>query len=281
MAFQRVADRARHTPGDVGERGVQYGRVLAFEQAEGADLGAERDRDVAELFADDLLGLALVLVGYGGEDARDRDRLRSAGHLAGEPRDRVLVERRELAPVELDPALDDQLARRDHRAQVLGPAEQRPDRLRRRAADAQHADAPKTSSLEDGVRRVRRPEHRVRDPAPVDALDDAGDRALDAGRHVGGRRHLRLREEAVVGVEHDGVRVRPAHVHAEAKVRRGHAGPPPAHSRGRSRSAAAPRARGRAPSARSDRTGTRSRSPAARTGGARSRSRSRTASRAP
>ena len=237
---------------------------------------------VAELLADDLLGRALVLVGDGREDARDRDRVRSAGDLAGEPRDRLGVERGRARARRT----------RSRRRTIRSPAE---------TASRSSAGQPKsgrTACVAGPPKRStptrRRPRRSrtafvacvVPNIACVIRLrstvcDDAGDRALDARRHVGRRRHLRLREETVVGVEHDGVRVRAAHVDAEAKVRRGHAGPPPARSRGRSRSAAAPRARGRAPFARSDRTGTRSRSPAARTGGARSRSRSRTASRAP
>ena len=257
LASSAPAIALGHAARDVDERRVQDGGVLALEQAEGADLGAERDRQVAELLSYDLLGRALVLVGDRREDARDRDRLRSTGHLAGEARDGLGVERRQLAPVELDPAVHDPLAGGDDLAQVGRPPEERPDRLRRRSAQSQHADAAETTSLEDRVRRVRRTEHRVRDPASVDLLGYAGDRALDAPRDVRRGRHLRLREEAVVGVEHDGVRVRPAHVHAEPEVRRGHAGPPRARSRGRSRSAGARRARGREPSARSDRTGRR------------------------
>jgi hypothetical protein len=125
-----------------------------------------------------------VGVGHRREDARDRDRLRAPGDLGREPGDAVCVERRQLAAVELDASTDDAFAGRHHGDEVVRPSEQRPDGARGRRAETQDRDASEASALEHGVRRMRRAEHRVRDPAGIEFLDHSRDRRLDAGRDV-------------------------------------------------------------------------------------------------
>ncbi len=82
------------------------------------------------------------------------------------------------------------------------------------------------AALEHRVGGVRRPEHHVGHPAGLDSggREDGVDRGGDAAADVGRGRPLRLGDQPVGAVEHDGVGVRAADVDAEPQVdRRAHA----------------------------------------------------------
>ena len=192
----RLAARARPAPpsapatsrGDAAQRGVQHGRVLALEQAERADLVAQRDvHVVAQLLAHDPRPRQLVL---------GRDRGEHAGHARPpstapatrlqEPAERVGVERDDLAAVELDAAADDRLARRDdRRAGRRGHSNSGGTDVVDGRADAAHGHPVQAAALEHRVGGVRGAQHDVGDPARLDArrVDEHGvDRRGDARR---------------------------------------------------------------------------------------------------
>ena len=236
-------------------------------------------------FAHDLGRGQLVVGRYGREDAHDRDALDVAGDRAHEPGDRLGVERDDLASIELEAASHDRLTGRDDPAQVIGPAEQGPDRKGRGGADPDERNLPQVLPLEHGVRRVRGPEHRVGDARAVslEPADGFGRGERDARRDVGRRRGLRPRDHPILAVEHDGIGVRAPDVDPQPEIHtlRRHGSSPPARSRGRNRTPAAPPARGRRRSARSGRRGTPRPSRAGRNADAPYGSRAPSRSRAP
>ena len=261
MVGERLLERVRDLARDACERGVQHRRVLALDQADRADLVAQRDGDVvAEHLVGELARRQLVLGRDRREHARDRHGLGRLADALEEARGGVAVERRDLAAVDLGAAPDDRLARGDGTPQILRPREQRRHRARGGSTQPQHGDALEPPALEQRVRRVGRAEHDVRDPAGIDGdrLEHLRERSADATRDVGGRRRLGPAQHAVVAVEHHRVRVRASHVDPDAQVRPTHAAPRSARSRSRSRRRAGRPSRSRAASARSGRRRTRS-----------------------
>ena len=104
--------------GHPGQRAVQDRGVLALQQAQRADLVAERDVDLAQLPLDDLARPPVRAAVRRGENAGDRDPVGGARDLAEEPRDRVGVQRGQVPSVELDAAVDDHRAGRDRGGEV-------------------------------------------------------------------------------------------------------------------------------------------------------------------
>src|SRR5205823_13766912 len=103
---------------------------------------------VAERLARELADAELVVGRDGREDARDREAVDAAGEAAEEPPDGLDVERHDLAAVELDPAVRDQLAGGDRLAQIVRPRKERTDRVRGGAAEPDERDAPQAAPLE-------------------------------------------------------------------------------------------------------------------------------------
>src|SRR5690606_6607058 len=69
----RLADGLDHVLREVAQAGVHDRRVLAFEQADAADIARQRDVDAGQGFGEDFAGLLLELAGHGGEDGGDGD----------------------------------------------------------------------------------------------------------------------------------------------------------------------------------------------------------------
>jgi len=258
---ERVPHRAGHVAGDPGQGAVEYRRVLPLEQADRADLVAERDVHVAELALDHLGGQQLVARRDGGEHAGDRDAVGGLAGLPEEPRDGVGVERGQVLAVELDPAVHDRRPDGDRADQVRRPAEHGPDAVGGGPADPEHRHPPQVLALQDGVGGVGGAEHDVADPAGVGAgyAEHGADRRHDPAGDVGGAGHLGLGDHPVGGVHDHGVGVGAADVDAETAIRRWHRrAPPRAGSRSRSRTRAARPPRSPSRSARPDRSRRRS-----------------------
>ncbi len=259
MCAASACPSARATsPATPDEGRVEDGGVLPLEQADRADLVAERDGHLAELALDDLRGEQLVPRRDRREDAGDRDPVAAPGDRAEERGDRVVVERRQVPAVELDPAGHDGRARRDHGGEVGWPFEHRPDAERGRGADPDHRDAMQLAALQHRVGRVRGPEHRVRDPCAAVAVSEVPITASSAATMPpvtsGVVGTLALASTRSVAVEDHGVGVGPADVDAESVVKRWHRrAPPRARSRSRSRTRAARPSPARTGSARSGR----------------------------
>ena len=236
--------------------------VLPLEQADRADLVAERDVHLAELPLDHLGGQQLVPRRDRGEHAGDHDPVGLVPHPAEEPRDGVGVQRGQVLAVELDPAVHDLGPDRDRLDEVPRPAEHGPDAVGGGPADPEHRHPPQVPALQDGVGRVGGAEHDVADPLRLDPwrAEHGVDRGDDPGRDVGRARHLGLGEHPVGGIHDHGVGVGAADVHTETAVRRWHRrAPPRAGSRIRSRTRAARRPRSLPRSARPGRSRRRSR----------------------
>ena len=235
---QRVVHRDGHVAGHPGQRAVQDRGVLPLQQAQRADLVAERDVDLAQLTLDDLAGFQFVPRRDGGENAGDRHPVGGAGDLAEEPRDRVGVQRGQVPPVELDATVDDHRAGRDRGGEVRRPAEHGPDAVRGGPADPDDRDPAQLPALQHGVRRVGGAQHDVGDPLRVRfrCAEHGVDRGRDPAGDVRRAGHLGLGDHPVGPVHDHGVGVGAADVDAEAAVRSAHRrAPPRARSRRRSR----------------------------------------------
>ena len=241
--------------------------VLALEQADRADLVAERDghsspstsratSSAASSCAAET-GAKTLVIATASTGPRARSRNRAVG--VGVERRRSRGRRTRSRPR--------RSSRRPTTAARRSSGQPNSGRtaVRRRRADADHGDAAQAPALEDRVRGVRRAEHDVGDAAGVDRRRG---RARPRRPRLDARRARRAswapwpspragrsRSSTTASV------FVPADVDAEPQVRpaRAHAAPRPARSRCRSRTRAGPRAPARAPSARSDRRGTRSR----------------------
>ena len=265
---ERGPHRFGHVAGDPGQCPVEYGGVLPLQQADRADLVAERDVDLAEFALDDLGRQQFVARRDRGEHAGDDDALGGAADLAEKPGDGVGVQGRHVPAVELDAAFDDRRPDRDGVGEVTWPPEHRPDAEGGRAANPDHRHPPQVPALQHRVGRVGRAQHDVADPPRVcpwrvqDGVDRPGDPAGDVGRAG----HLGLGDDPVGGIHDHRVGVGAADVDAEAVLRRGHGrAPPRAGNRIRSRTPAARPRRSRARFARPDRRRRRSPLPAGRT----------------
>ncbi len=106
------------------------------------------------------------LYGGGTEGAGDGDGPDLPGTLAREAPHGVLIERRDLAAVVLEAAMDDGRRSEDGLEQLWRPGSARPDRVRRGGSHAQDADAVQTGPLDDGVGRMGRAQHHLRDRRP-------------------------------------------------------------------------------------------------------------------
>jgi hypothetical protein len=213
-----------------------------IEQADRADLVAERGVHVAELTLDHLGGQQLMPRRDRGEHAGDHDAIGLVTDLAEESRDRVGVQRGQVLAVELDSAVHDRGPHGNRLDEVPRPAEHRPDAVGGGPADPDHRHPAQVPALQDGVGRVGGAEHDVADPLRLDSgrAEHGVDRGHDPGRDVGGARHLGLGDHPVVGVHDHGVGVGAADVDTETAVRRWHRrAPPRAGSRTRSRTRAA------------------------------------------
>jgi hypothetical protein len=220
MRCERRLERSRDSARHRAERRVHDRRVLAFEQTDRPDLVAERDRQVAQLLADDVRGGRLMLVRDRGEHARHRDRLGLTGHLAEEGAQAVLAQRNDLAAVELHPSADDRLADGDRLTQIRGPVVERRDGCGRRGPDPDNRHPLQAGSLEHRVGGVRRAEHDMTDPARLDGglgedgVQGGGDTSCD----VSARRSFGFRHQGAVSVEDRRIGVRPADVDPQAQV---------------------------------------------------------------
>jgi len=215
---------AGHLARDAAERGVEHGRVLAFEQAERADLVAEREGHLADVSAHEVAHLELLLGERGREDAAHGDRVEAAVEGVEEAADGVGVERRDREAVDEVAAARDRGAR-EHRVAELGrPARQRRELGRGGRAEPDDGDAVEVAAAHDGVRRVGRAEHDARDEGTTVAeLPQHGDeRRADAARDIGRGGLLGPGEHPAGAVERDGVGVGAADVDADREVAGGH-----------------------------------------------------------
>ena len=205
------------TLGDFVERGVEYGGVLALDQAHGADLAGDGDVHVlAHDLAADLRRAALVVGPHGGKDAGDGDGLHLPLQFRKECPRGVLVQRRQLLAVVLKPAADDGALFAD-KADVLRPVHHRRHAHGRRRADAQKADFGQIFALDDGVGTLRGTQHGLSYLTAVDLrlpkqrLHSADDAFKDVSRGW----MLDLGDDAQIFVDEDGVGIGAAYVDAQ------------------------------------------------------------------
>ena len=159
-SLQRPPERGHDGEGEIDQAGVHHGGVLALEKADAPDLVRQRQPDARHLFGDDGRGALLHLGGHRREHRADRRRcdvllLELAGHVAHAD----LVERRDLAPVELIAAAQHVAMAADGGRQIVRPIGQRRQRPRRRKTEADRRHRNQTPPLDDGVGEVRGADH--------------------------------------------------------------------------------------------------------------------------
>ena len=220
MLGESPLEAADHAGRHAQQRGVEDRGVLPLQQAERADLVAERDREVgAELGLQDLPGADLVLGGRRAEGAGDRDRAAPRpDRLGGQALDRLGVQRGDLLAVVLVAALDDGGRADDPGADVIGPGGAGADPQRGGGGEPQHGHPVQAAPLDDGVGRMRGPQHRLGDPRVLQPHQHPVEGRSDAVDGLGGGGHLHRRQHLSGGVDHDRVGVRAAHVDADAEI---------------------------------------------------------------
>ena len=156
--------------------------------------------------------------------ARDGNAVAFALHLVRNAAQLVLIEGGDFATVELVPAAHKEPLIGDSRAQLCRPIDHRFDGARRGRTDANHGNAIETLALDDGIRAVRRAEHRVADAGTINAL--TGKHGLhgvfDAAHNVFGRGAFHGRDKIQVLIKNNGVSVGATDVDANAPVFVGH-----------------------------------------------------------
>ena len=166
LAQRPLEARRRGACGD-DDGGVQDRRVFALQQAQTADLVRVRQREIAQDVAQHLAG-ALFVRGIDSRECADhRQRVDVPLKRLRCLLDRADVERTNLATVVFVPALDDRVLAANRGAQVFRPANERRNGQSSRCPDADQANPVQVGALEDRVRAMGRPEHRVLDGAEV------------------------------------------------------------------------------------------------------------------
>ena len=201
-------------------------RMVAFSRSsrpDRADLVAERQVHLAELALDHLGRLELVARRDRGEHAGDRDAVGLVADLAEEPGDGVGVERGQVLPVELDPAVHDRGPDRDGPDEVARPAEHGPDAVGGGPADPDTATRRRFTRSRTALVAWVVPSMTwlIRPGLAAGGGEHGVDGGHDPAGDVGGAGHLGLGDHPVGGVHDHRVGVGAADVDAETAVRRG------------------------------------------------------------
>ena len=161
---ERDSERADDGERKLDEARIHDRRVLAFEQPDPPDLAGEGHVDVRNLVAQDDGCALLHLAVHGSERRGERHRSNArVAELDCEAPNLVLAQRRDLATVELVPAVDVVPVIPDRVTEVLRPVDHRRQRLRRRKRDPDRSDLEQVLPFDDGVREVRGADHHGAD----------------------------------------------------------------------------------------------------------------------
>ena len=200
------------------ESGVEDRGILPFHEAHGADLAGDGDVDViAQYFSRYFRGTELIVIPYRGEHAGDGDGPHTLFlHLLAEVPAGILVQRRQLAAVELEASADDNGPFADG-LDVVGPVDHRKDAAGRRGSYPHEADLRQVLSLDYGVGALGCAQHRLADLLPVDAglIQDLLNCPDNALVDITGRGVLHARHNIVILVYDNGIRVGAAYIYSK------------------------------------------------------------------
>ena len=172
---------------------------------------------LAHDFAAELCRFKLMVIADGGKYAGDGDGLNALClHILKKCLRRGGIQRSKLPAVILKAAADDGAADGDP-ANILRPVDHGADAGGCGRADAQDADGSEIFALDDGVRTLRRAEHRLPDLFGVHTgdLQHGAHRAQNAAVNIGRGRVFNIRRHGPVFIHQNGIRIRAAHVDSE------------------------------------------------------------------